>query len=313
MHPWRILITDGLHDSGINILERESDVVIKNDISSEDLQKEIADYDAIIIRSRSKMNRQLLDNAAKLKVIGRAGVGVDNIDLITAKEKGITVVNAAGSTTTAVAELTIGLIFALARQIPLADAGLKNGKWLKKELMGVELYGKNLGIIGFGRIGSTVGQIAAAVGMRIIACCDFNIPETIRIIGGELMMMEDIIEKADFIAVHTPLTEKTRGLINKETIARMKDGVYLISTARGGIIDETALLEALNSGKVAGAALDVFENEPPTNTELIKHPHLIATPHIAGQTAEAQKRASADIAREVLAALKGEKLHWKIV
>jgi D-3-phosphoglycerate dehydrogenase len=179
--------------------------------------------------------------------------------------------------------------------------------------MGVELYGKNLGIIGFGRIGSTVGQMAAAVGMRIIACCDFNIPETIRIIGGELLMMEDIIEKADFIAVHTPLTEKTRGLINKETISRMKDGVYLISTARGGIIDECALLEALNSGKVAGAALDVFENEPPTNIELIKHPYLVATPHIAGQTTEAQKRASVDIAREVMAALKGEKLHWKIV
>jgi D-3-phosphoglycerate dehydrogenase len=313
MEPWRILITDGLHDSGINILERESDVVIKNDISSEDLLKEIADYDAIIIRSRTKMDQQLINSATKLKVIGRAGVGVDNIDLKAAQVKKITVVNAAGSTTTAVAELTIGLIFALARQIPYADAGLKNGKWLKKELMGVELYGKNLGIIGFGRIGSTVGQMAAAVGMRIIACCDFNIPETIRIIGGELMMMEDIIEKADFIAVHTPLTEKTRGLINKKTIAQMKDGVYLISTARGGIIDETALLEALNSGKVAGAALDVFENEPPTNIELIKHPHLIATPHIAGQTAEAQKRASSDIAREVLAALKGEKLHWKIV
>jgi len=313
MEPWRILITDGLHDSGINILERESDVVIKNDISSEDLLKEIADYDAIIIRSRTKMDQQLINSATKLKVIGRAGVGVDNIDLKAAQVKKITVVNAAGSTTTAVAELTIGLIFALARQIPYADAGLKNGKWLKKELMGVELYGKNLGIIGFGRIGSTVGQMAAAVGMRIIACCDFNIPETIRIIGGELMMMEDIIEKADFIAVHTPLTEKTRGLINKKTIAQMKDGVYLISTARGGIIDETALLEALNSGKVAGAALDVFENEPPTNIELIKHPHLIATPHIAGQTAEAQKRASSDIAREVLAALKGEKMHWKIV
>jgi len=313
MQPWRILVTDGLHDSGISILERESDLVVKNDISSEDLLKEIENFDAIIIRGRTKLNRQLLDGAAKLKVIGRAGVGVDNIDLKTAEEKGITVVNAAGSTTTAVAELTIGLIFALARQIPRADASLKNGEWLKKELMGVELYSKNLGIIGFGRIGSTVGQMAAAVGMRIIACCDFNIPETIRIIGGELMMMEDIFEKADFIAVHTPLTEKTRGLINKETIASMKEGVYLISTARGGIIDETALLEALNSGKIAGAALDVFENEPPTNIELIKHPHLIATPHIAGQTAEAQKRASADIACEVLAALKGEKLHWKIV
>jgi len=313
MQQWRTLVSDGLHDTGLNILERESELVVKNDISADELMKEIANFDAIIVRSRTKVTRQMMDAAPKLKVIGRAGVGVDNIDIKAAKEKGITVVNAASSTTTAVAELTIGLIFALARQIPRADTGLKNGEWLKKDLMGVELYGKNLGIIGFGRIGSTVGQMAAAFGMRIIACCDFNIPETIRIIGGELMMMEDIIEKADFIAVHTPLTEKTRGMINKETIARMKDGVYLISTARGGIIDETALLEALNSGKVAGAALDVFENEPPTNMELIKHPHLIATPHIAGQTSEAQKRASVDIAREVLAALKGEKLHWKIV
>ncbi len=313
MNPWRILVTDGLHETGLSILERESEVVVKNDISAEDLIKEISDFDAIIIRSRTKVNRQIINTASRLKVVGRAGVGVDNIDINAAREKGITVVNAASSTTTAVAELTLGLIFALARQIPLADTSMKNGKWLKKEFMGVELYGKNLGIIGFGRIGSAVGQMAAAVGMRIVACCDFNIPETIRIIGGELMMMDDIIEKADFIAVHTPLTEKTRGMINKETIARMRDHVYLICTARGGIIDESALLEALNSGKVAGAALDVFENEPPTNQELINHPHLIATPHIAGQTSEAQKRASVDIAREVLAALKGEKLHWKIV
>ena len=313
MQQWRTLVSDGLHDTGLNILERESELVVKNDISADELMKEIANFEALIVRSRTKVTRQMMDAAPKLKVIGRAGVGVDNIDTKAAKEKGITVVNAASSTTTAVAELTIGLIFALARQIPRADTGLKNGEWLKKDLMGVELYGKNLGIIGFGRIGSTVGQMAAAFGMRIIACGDFIIPETIRIIGGELMMLEDIIEEADFIAVHTPLTEKTRGMINKETIARMKDGVYLISTARGGIIDETALLEALNSGKVAGAALDVFENEPPTNMELIKHPHLIATPHIAGQTSEAQKRASVDIALEVLAALKGEKLRWKIV
>lgn len=313
MEPWRVIVTDGLQDTGFNILERETKVADRKGISADDLMKEIAEYNAIIIRSRTKVNRQMIEAAPKLKVIGRAGVGVDNIDLEAAKEKGITVVNAASAITTAVAELTIGLIFALAREIPHADASMKRGEWLKKELMGVELYGKNLGIIGFGRIGSTVGQLAAAVGMRIVACCDFNIPETIRIIGGELMMMEDIIEKADFIAVHTPLTKKTRNLINKETISRMKNGVYLICTARGGIIDENALLEALNSGKIAGAALDVFENEPPTNQELINHPRLIATPHIAGQTNEAQKRASVDIAREVLAALKGEKLHWKIV
>lgn len=313
MEPLRVIVTDGLQDTGLSILERELQVIERKGISANDLIKEIADYDALIIRSRTKVTRQMIEAAPKLKVIGRAGVGVDNIDIKAAEGKGITVVNAASATTTAVAELTVGFIFALAREIPRADASMKRGQWLKKELMGVELFGKNLGIIGFGRIGSAVGQIAAAVGMRIIACGDFNIPETIRIIGGELVMMEDIIETADFIAVHTPLTEKTRGLINKEAISRMKDGVYLICTSRGGIIDETALLEALNSGKVAGAALDVFENEPPTNQELINHPHLIATPHIAGQTNDAQKRTSVDIAREVLAALKGEKLHWKIV
>jgi len=201
----------------------------------------------------------------------------------------------------------------MAREIPRADASLKRGEWLKKDFMGVELYGKTLGIIGFGRIGSTVGQMAAAVGMRIMACCLFRIPETVRIIGGELLVMDDIIEKADFITIHTPLTDETRGMINAEAFGRMKDGVYLVCTARGGIIDEPALLDALNSGKVAGAALDVYENEPPKNMDLINHPHVIATPHMAGQTHESQRRASMDIAKEVLAALKGDKLHWQIV
>jgi D-3-phosphoglycerate dehydrogenase len=259
------------------------------------------------------MNRELIEAGTRLKVIGRAGVGVDNIDLEAAREKGIVVVNAPSATTESVAELTLGLIFALAREIPRADASMKRGDWAKKEFMGTELYGKTLGIIGFGRIGSTVGQMAAAMGMRINACCDFTIPETIRIIGGELLMMDEIIERSDFIAVHTPLTEKTRSMIDAAMISRMKDGVYIVCTARGGIIDESALLSALNSGKVAGAALDVFEKEPPNNMELVAHPHVIASPHIAGQTSEAQRRASVDISKEVLAALKSEKLHWQVV
>jgi D-3-phosphoglycerate dehydrogenase len=259
------------------------------------------------------MNRELIEAGARLKVIGRAGVGVDNIDLEAAKEKGIVVVNAPSATTESVAELTMGLIFALAREIPRADATMKRGDWAKKEFMGTELYGKTLGIIGFGRIGSTVGQMAASMGMRINACCDFTIPETIRIIGGELLMMDEIIERSDFIAVHTPLTEKTRSMIDAGMISRMKDGVYIVCTARGGIIDESALLAALNSGKVAGAALDVFEKEPPDNMELVAHTHVIASPHIAGQTSEAQRRASVDISKEVLAALKSEKLHWQVV
>jgi D-3-phosphoglycerate dehydrogenase len=313
MDPWRIILTDGLDDVGVNILEKEAEVVKRNAISAEDLKNELKDYDAVIIRSRTKMNRELIEAGARLKVIGRAGVGVDNIDLEAAREKGIVVVNAPSATTESVAELTLGLIFALAREIPRADASMKRGDWAKKEFMGTELYGKTLGIIGFGRIGSTVGQMAAAMGMRINACCDFTIPETIRIIGGELLMMDEIIERSDFIAVHTPLTEKTRSMIDAAMISRMKDGVYIVCTARGGIIDESALLSALKSGKVAGAALDVFEKEPPNNMELVAHPHVIASPHIAGQTSEAQRRASVDISKEVLAALKSEKLHWQVV
>jgi len=236
MQSWRIILTDGLDDVGKSILEKEAEVVDRKGISAEDLKEELKDYDAIIVRSRTKMTRELIESAPNLKVIGRCGVGVDNIDIDAAGEKGIIVVNAPSATTESVAELTMGLIFALARQITRADASMKNGKWPKNEFMGVELYGKTLGIIGFGRIGSTVGQMAAAIGMRINACCDFSIPETIRIIGGELLMIDEIIERSDFITIHTPLTEKTKGMINAETISRMKDGVYLVCTARGGIV-----------------------------------------------------------------------------
>ncbi len=313
MEPWRIISTDGLAEAGISFLEREAQLADRKGISADELKKEIGQYDALIVRGRTKVTREIIEAGKKLKVIGRAGVGVDNIDIEAAQENGITVVNAPSATTTAVAELAMGMVFALAREIPRADASMKRGEWLKKEFMGVELYGKTLGIIGFGRIGSTIGQMAAAMGMRIMACCLFRLPETIRIIGGELLMMDEIIEKSDFITIHTPLTDETRGMINAEAIARMKDGVYLVCTARGGIIDEHALLEALNSGKVAGVALDVFETEPPVFQELINHPRVIATPHMAGQTNEAQRRASMDIAKEVLAALKGDKLHWKVV
>ncbi len=313
MDTFRIILTDGLQDAGVSILTKEAQVDDRKGISAEDLLKEIGNYDAIIVRGRTKVTKEVIAAGKNLKVIGRAGVGVDNIDVVAAKEKGVVVVNAPSSTTTAVAELAMGLIFALAREIPKADASMKRGEWAKKDFEGVELFGKTLGIVGFGRIGSAVGQMAAAVGMRIMACGLFHIPETIRIIGGELLVMDDVIEKSDFITIHTPLTAETRGLINAETIARMKDGVYIVCTARGGIIDEKALLNALNSGKVAGAALDVFETEPPVFKELINHPKVIATPHMAGQTNEAQRRASADISREVLGALKGDKLHWQVV
>lgn len=313
MSSWRILLTDGLQKAGKEILDLAASVDDRKGITAEELLSEIDNYDAVIVRGRTKMTDVVIAQAKKLKVVGRCGVGVDNIDLQAAKENGITVVNAPGATTVSVAELTMGLIFALAREIPRADAGMKRGEWLKKELVGVELDKKSLGIIGYGRIGSRIGKIAVSAGMRINAFDPFLTPETTQVNGGELLPFDEVIKKSDFITIHTPLTETTRNLINDETISKMKDGVFIICAARGGIIDEKALLDGLNSGKVAGAALDVYANEPPTNQELISHPKIITTPHIAGQTADAQKQASIDISTEVLAGLRGEKLRWKIV
>jgi D-3-phosphoglycerate dehydrogenase len=247
-----------------------------------------------------------------LKVIGRAGVGVDNIDLEAAKKHGVTVVNAPTSTSLAVAELTFGLLLALAREIPRADSAMKQGKWLKKELEGVELNGKTLGVVGFGRIGMEVGRRAAAFGMSVIAYDPLISEDDIKKRGADPASLQDLYAWSDFISLHMPLTVDTRDMVGRQAFAQMKDGVRIVCAARGGIIDEAALVEALNSGKVAGAALDVFRVEPPGLTETVSHPRVIATPHVGAQTAEAQSRASADIAQEVLAALRGESLRWKV-
>jgi len=313
MNSWRILLTDGLQTAGKEILNHAASVDDRKGITAEELFSDITDYDGVIVRGRTKITDKVIKQAKNLKIVGRCGVGVDNIDLQAAKENGITVVNAPGATTISVAELTMGLIFALAREIPRADAGMKRGEWLKKELVGVELDKKSLGIIGYGRIGSRIGKIAVSAGMRINAFDLFLTPETTQINGGNLLPFDEVINKSDFITIHTPLTETTRNLINDEAISKMKDGVFIICAARGGIIDEKALLDGLNSGKVGGAALDVYASEPPTNQDLVNHPKVISTPHIAGQTADAQKQASIDISTEVLAGLREEKLRWKVV
>ena len=254
----------------------------------------------------------MIEAASKLKVIGRAGVGVDNIDLEAAKKHNIAVVNAPTSTTIAVAELALGLLLALAREIPRADVTMKQGQWSKKEFEGVELNGKTLGIIGYGRIGIEVGKRAAAFGMNVIVY-DPNVSEDELLHSdAEPVSIQDLFAWSDFISLHLPLNVHTRDLIGPLAFSQMKDGVRIVCAARGGIIDEAALLNALNSGKVAGAALDVFEKEPPGLTELVSHPCVIATPHIGAQTAEAQSRAAEDIANEVLAALQGESLRWKV-
>jgi D-3-phosphoglycerate dehydrogenase len=312
MPDYNILITDGLDERGQSILRSSARVDDKTGISADDLLKVIPDYDAMIVRGRTKVTASVMDAASKLKVIGRAGVGVDNIDLEAAKKHKITVVNAPLSTSLAVAELTFALLLALAREIPRADESMKKGQWLKKELEGVELNGKTLGIIGLGRIGVEVGKRASAFGMNVIAYDPLISENDIKQRGAEPVSIQDLFAWSDFISLHLPLNVQTRDFIGPLAFSQMKDGVRIVCAARGGIIDESALLDALNHGKVAGAALDVFGQEPPGLTGTVSHPRVIATPHIGAQTAEAQSRASEDIANEVLSALRGESLRWKV-
>jgi D-3-phosphoglycerate dehydrogenase / 2-oxoglutarate reductase len=312
MSAWKILLTDGLEENGKTILRKSAEIVDNPTITADELLQVVGDYDALIVRGRTKVNAAVLAAGKKLKVVGRAGVGVDNIDLAAAKEHKITVVNSPLATTVSVAELAMGLMLSLIREIARADAGLKGGKWLKKELEGTELFGKSLGVIGFGRIGAAVAQRAKAFDMKILGYDPLIKADEIKVRGGEPVSLDTLMSQADLITMHLPLTSETKGMLNDAAFAKMKKGVYIICAARGGVIDEAALLSALNSGKVAGAALDVYAVEPPGLTELVSHPRVIGTPHIGAQTLEAQTRAAFDISEEVLAALEGKSLRWKV-
>jgi len=312
MSAWKIMITDGLEESGKAILRKSADVVDNPTITAEELLQVVGEYDALIVRGRTKVTAAVFEAGKKLKAVGRAGVGVDNIDLAAAKEHKVTVVNSPLATTIAVAELTLAHMLAAVREIARADAGLKAGKWLKKELEGAELCGKTLGVIGFGRIGAAVAQRAKAFDMKVIGYDPLVKAEDIKARGGEPVSMDELLSKSDMITMHLPLTADTKGMLNEAAFGKMKQGVYIICAARGGVIDETALLAALNSGKVAGAALDVFATEPPGLTDLVAHPKVVCTPHIGAQTVEAQIRAANDISEEILAALDGKPLRWKV-
>jgi D-3-phosphoglycerate dehydrogenase len=312
MSEWRILLTDGLAKKGKEILAQQAQFDDRKGISAEELIEITADYDAMIVRGRTKVNNNVFTTAKKLKVVGRCGVGVDNIDLEKAKQCGVIVVNAPTATTLAVAEHTLALMLALAREVPRADAGMKSGTWLKKEIIGIEIAGKTLGVVGYGHIGLMVGKLASAFGMRVLGHDRYLTDEEIKERGGEPVSFDRLLEVADFISIHMPLTNETRNMLDADAFEKMKTGIRIVIAARGGIVDEKALLAALQSGKVAGAALDVFTQEPPGATELLKHPKVIATPHIGGQTIEAQQRAAVDIATEVLAALKGNPLRWRV-
>jgi D-3-phosphoglycerate dehydrogenase len=313
MPKWKILVTEGIDENGLAILSDVAHVIEHSRISPEELIEIIGDVDALIVRGHTKVTSEVISAAPRLKVIGRAGIGVDNIDLAAANLNNVTVVNSPLATIQAVAEHTLALMFSLARSIPSADSGMKSGLWLKNQLMGIELIGKTLGIIGMGNIGSLVAQSAKSFGMNVMGYDPLISSEELQLRGAEPVTLQDLYTRSDFISLHVSLNPDTRGMINGQSLGSMKRGVHLICTARGGIIDETALLGALETGQVAGAALDVFTQEPPGMSALVSHPRVIVTPHIGAQTLESQARAATDIANEVLAALSGETLNWKVV
>lgn len=303
---WRVVICDGLAEEGQALLRAEAELI--EGASAEALRT----AEALIVRSRTRVDAALLAGAPRLKVIGRAGAGVDSIDLPAARAAGVIVVNAPEAVTAAAAEHALALMLALARQIPRADAALRRGEWIKAELMGRELGGRTLGLVGFGRIGRAVAARAGALGMRVLAHSRSLDEATARAHGAQRAPLEHLLGEADIVSLHVPLDEGTRGLIDRRALARMKPGALLISTARGGVVDEAALLEALEQGRLDGAALDVFAHEPPGRSPLLEQPAVIATPHLAAQTAEAQRRAAIDIATEILAALRGDPLRWRV-
>src|SRR5215208_3111826 len=312
MPNYNILVSDGLDERGQSILRTSANLDVRLKVPAEDLLKIIPEYDALIVRGQTRVTAAVIEAASRLKVIGRAGVGVDNIDLESAKKHNIAVIYTPTSTTIAVAELSLGLLLALARETPRADATMKQGQWNKKEFEGVELNGKILGIIGYGRIGIEVGKRAAAFGMNVIVY-DPNVSEDeLSHSDAEPVSFQDLFAWSDFISLHLPLNVQTRDLIGPLAFSQMKDGVRIVCAARGGIIDESALLAALNSGKVAGVALDVFEPEPPGLTETVAHPRVITTPHIGAQTIEAQSLSAEDVATEMLSSLHGKPLRWKV-
>jgi D-3-phosphoglycerate dehydrogenase len=298
----KILVCDQISQDGIDLLRSsKAEFEYAPEISHDELATKISDFEAIIVRSRTRVTKDLLLRANRLRIVARAGVGVDNIDVEFAKERGIEVVNTPDALTNAVAEFTIGLMIDLSRSITNAATRLRNMEWKKAQFVGSELQGKVYGAIGVGRIGRRVIELAHAFGMKIIAHDIVEIPkEFTSSYEVEMTNQDEVFRRADFLDLHVPLTNETRHLVNREKIEMMKQSAFLVNTSRGQVIDEQALLVALEKERIAGAALDVFETEPPTRESLLQNKRVIPTPHIAGQTLEAQSKAAISAVRQVL-------------
>ncbi len=298
----RILVCDGLHEQGVKILQRTEgiEVEVHEHVGPRDLHELIGDFEGVVLRSRTHINAEVLQHAPRLRVIGRAGTGVDNIDIEAATQRGVLVMNTPGANAMAAAEHTLALMLALARHIPQADQSMRAHKWEKKKFVGIELYNHALGIIGLGRIGSIVASRASDMKMRVLAYDPYISADVAAKLGVELVSLDDIFRESDFISLHTPLTNETRGLLDAAAFKKMKPGMRIINSARGGIIDEAALYDAVKEGKVAGAALDVFSKEPPGDSPLLTLPQIIATPHLGASSEQAHINVSTAIAEQMV-------------
>lgn len=297
----KVLVNDAIAPQGVQKLKDAGFEVVVDHLEPEDLKAQIKDYDALIVRSATKVRREIIEAADNLKVIGRAGVGLDNVDREAAKERGIAVYNTPAATSISVAELALGMMLSAARHIAQGTVSLKQGRWDKKKFKGVELYGKTLGIIGMGRIGSELAKRAQAMGMSVFFF-DAVVSESE---FGTYKEMDEVLAEADFLSLHLPHTDSTHYLINTDAFAKMKDGAILVNAARGGVVDEEALYEALKSGKLRAAAVDVYESEPVTEHKLFSLDNVVLTPHVGAQAEEGQQRAGVQVAEKVIEALKG--------
>jgi len=306
----RVLVTDKINEIAKNILLEGSNIEVDvlPTLSEEELCKTIVDYDALMIRSETKVTKKVLEAAKNLKIVGRAGVGVDNVDVEVATQKGVIVVNSPDGNTTAAAEHTIALMLSMARNVPLACASTRAGLWERSKFTGSEVFNKTLGIIGLGKIGSHVAKVALALGMKVIVCDPYTSKESVEAIGAEYVAhLDDFWAKCDYITIHAPKTRETTHLINKNTINRMKKGVKIVNCARGGIIDELALKEGMESGQISAIAIDVFEEEPNIkNSPLITiEGNVVLTPHLGASTSEAQLNVAIDVAQQIKEVLSG--------
>jgi D-3-phosphoglycerate dehydrogenase len=298
----KILICDGMHESGLSLLRAAQNVEVEapDQPSSQEIRERLPDVDALVVRSRTKVTEELLANGSKLKVIGRAGTGVDNIDVQAASSRGILVMNTPGANAMAAAEHSLAMMFALARHIPQATQSMREGRWDKKLFTGTELYEQTLGIIGLGKIGSIVADRALCLKMEVIGYDPYIIPEAAAILGVDCVSLDELLARSDFITLHTPMTAETRNIISREALQKVKPGVRIVNCARGGLVDEDALYDALVEKRIAGAALDVFAQEPPTSSPLLSLPNVILTPHLGASSVQAQANVARAIASQIL-------------